>query len=292
MTVVCPPTLRTLYRQGRLIPFVGAGISAGVSWTHEGTKLRGPTWAELVDQAARLIGFDDANLLRVRGTDLQILEYYRLKRHGELGELTNWLVNHMYPPDSDLRKSSIHEELAALEHCSLFYTTNYDDFIERAFELHGRPCTKIAIEGHIADALEVKSEPSAQLVPEVVKFHGDLTVPDSMVLSEADYENRLALRTALDHRLRSDLLGRAVLFLGYSFRDWNVAYLFRLVQETFQSLPGAIPGRRAYITIADPSLFEMTLFDARNIEVIPIDGASQSGDIASLLKQLRDPHHG
>jgi hypothetical protein len=288
MTVVCPPSLSALYRQGRLIPFVGAGISAGVSWTQDGEIRSGPTWEELVDQAARLIGFDDASLLRVRGTDLQILEYYRLKRHGEVGELTNWLVNNMHPSDDDLRGSTIHSELAALNRCSLFYTTNYDDFIERAFELNGRACTKIAIEGHIADALRQRTEPGTQLAPEVIKFHGDLTVPDNMVLSEADYESRLALQNALDHRLRSDLLGRAVLFLGYSFRDWNVAYLFRLVQDTFNNLPGSIAGRRAYIAIADPSAFETTLFDSRNIEVISIDGASQSEDIASLIQQLHD----
>jgi hypothetical protein len=289
VTVTCPPPLRKLYHQGRLIPFVGAGISAGVRWQVDGVERRGPTWSELVDQAARQIGFADANLLRVRGTDLQILEYYRRKRHSSIGELSTWLSNHMQVPEEHLAGSSIHAGLAALTRCNRIYTTNYDDFIERALLLHGRECTKIVIEGHIADAQAHAAEAGGDTLCEVVKFHGDLTVPEKMVLSESDYERRLKLEDPLDHRLRSDVLGRALLFLGYSFRDWNIAYLFRLVEEAFGDLPASNGGRRAYIVMANPCDFEITLFDARNIEVVPIDGNRTSEEIATLLGQLLEP---
>ena len=282
------PELRVLYQEDRLIPFVGAGISAGVTWDDAGVPRRGPTWSELVDQAARLIGFEDAELLRVRGTDLQILEYFRLKKHEEIGELVGWLLQHMKPSDDELRASPVHARLAELDKCQLIYTTNYDDFIERALLAHGRPCTRIAIEGHIADALKHRAE-AGERTCEVVKFHGDLTATETMVLSDSDYERRLTLQTALDHRLRSDVLGRAVLFLGYSFRDWNVSYLFRLVNDAFEELPASSLGRRAYIAVPDPSDFEFTLFRARNIEVIPVNGHSQTEDIAELLHEIREP---
>ncbi len=69
---------------------------------------------------------------------------------------------------------------------------------------------------------------------EIVKFHGDLSNPERMVLSESDYERRLKLAEVEDQRLLSDVLGRAILFfLGYSFRDWNVSYLFRIVNDQF-----------------------------------------------------------
>ncbi len=283
--VTCPPELRTLYRQGRLVPFIGAGVSAGVEWEVDGVKHRGPTWSELVDRAASIIGFTEPELLRARGTDLQILEYFRRKRHGSIGELTSWLTTYMHPPNGDLKKSRVHAAVARLGRCPVIYTTNFDDFLERALGLHGVPCTPISMEGHIADALEQRSRDGAASV-EVVKFHGDLKDPYTMVLSESDYETRLTLQGALDQRFRSDLLGRAVLFLGYSFRDWNVAYLFRLVNETFQELPGTGLGHRAYITVPDPSDFEYTLFRARNIEVIPIDGSRMTDEISVLLDQL------
>ncbi len=109
-----------------------------------------------------------------------------------------------------------------------------------------------------------------------------------MVLSESDYEKRLSFSDVEDQRLKSDLLGRALLFLGYSFRDWNVSYLFRLVNENFGPLPKAPTGRRAYIAVADPSDFEYTLFRARNIEVLPISTATQTEDTADLLRSLAE----
>jgi hypothetical protein len=286
VTVACPPQLRTLYRQGRLVPFIGAGVSVGVEWEVDGDTRRGPTWSELVNRAAEIIGFAEPELLRVRGTDLQILEYFRIKRHGSIGDLTQWLTNYMHPPDDELENSRVHAAIAALDRCPVIYTTNFDDFIERALALHGTPCTPISMEGHIADALERRSRDGSPPV-EVVKFHGDLKNPETLVLSESDYERRLKLEEALDQRFRSDLLGRAVLFLGYSFRDWNVAYLFRLVNETFKDLPGTGLGHRAYITVPNPSDFEYRLFRARNIEVIPIDGAKATDEIVALLEQLQ-----
>jgi hypothetical protein len=273
-----PDELRTIYRSGRLIPFIGAGASMAVSW---GSGKRGPSWSELVDEAAKKIGFDDPNLLRVRGTDLQILEYFRLKKHGSFTALTNWLVTEMNPPDDAILNSSIHRELARLEKCRLFYTTNYDNFIERAFELNKRSFRRIAVEADMATEHE---HPDAC---DIIKFHGDLETPDRMVLSESDYEKRLTLEDEMDHRFRSDLLGRAVLFFGYSFRDWNVSYLFTLINERFKHLPGSPSGRRAYITVADPSDFEFELFRRRNIEVITISGKDQANEISNLLQYVR-----
>ena len=282
MAPFCPQELLDVYSSGRLIPFVGAGVSMSVSWQDHpgGEQKRGPSWTELVDEAARKLGFADPALLRVRGTDLQILEYFRIKL-GTHHPLTNWLYAEMRPTDEDLRKSAIHQGLAGLTHCNLIYTTNYDDFIERGLGLHGREWRRIAVE---SDMVGSHLRPG---VCEVVKFHGDFDYPVHMVLSESDYEQRLTLETAMDYRLRADLLGRVVLFLGYSFRDANVSYLFRRINSIFKMMPGSPTGRRAYITVADPSDFETELFRARNIEVIPVSGRNQTEDLAHILETVR-----
>jgi hypothetical protein len=128
----CPPDLRQLYRERRVILFVGAGASMSVSWGDPSHKKRGPSWEQVVDQAARILGASDPELLRVRGTDLQILEYFRIVKAG-LAPLTNWLSREFAgASDDDILASPIHGELVELDRCRLFYTTNYDDFIERA----------------------------------------------------------------------------------------------------------------------------------------------------------------
>ncbi len=277
----CPSELRDHYLSERVVPFVGAGVSMSVVWTQAGASKRGPSWAELVDQAALKLNFKDPELLRVRGTDLQILEYFKIKNSGQFASLTNWLYSEICPPDADLLKSPIHRELANLAKCRIFYTTNYDDFLERSFSLHKRPVRTIAVEADIAEPSSVSG------ACEIVKFHGDLNHPDKMVLSESHYEKRLRLGSEMDYRLRSDMLGRVLLFLGYSFRDWNVSYIFRLINDIFRELPSSITGRRAFITVPDPSDFEFQLFRARNIEVIPVDGKDQTASISSLLSDMR-----
>jgi hypothetical protein len=269
--------LRSLYRDGRLLPFVGAGVSASVEWTDGARVLRGPSWEEIVNQAAAELGFEVPQLIRARGTDLQILEYFKLKFSGHT-RLTNWLLKSMDPPDEAIRSSPIHSELAQMHSCSIMYTTNFDDFIERSFKLNGRPHQVVAIEEHMRTAADTT---------EIVKFHGDWNHPDRMVLTESDYERRMAFSESLDLRLWSDLLNRSVLFLGYSFRDPNVSYLFRQVKERFQRLPNTTSGRRAYIVVQDPSQFERRLFQERNIEVIPIDSKGKTEAVAAILNEIR-----
>ena len=91
----------------------------------------------------------------------------------------------------------------------------------------------------------------------------------------------------MDYRLRSDLLGRVILFIGYSFRDPNVSYLFRLFTDHVKGQAGSLSGHRGFIAVPDPSDFEMELFEARGIEVIPIKGTAIAPQIANLLKDMR-----
>jgi hypothetical protein len=107
-----------------------------------------------------------------------------------------------------------------------------------------------------------------------------------MVVTESDYERRLRLESPLDLRFRSDVLGRSVLFIGYSFRDANVGYIFRLMNDDLAFLPDSSSGKRAYILVDDPSDFEYRLFQSRNIEVIPISGANREADIVATLGEL------
>jgi hypothetical protein len=231
----------------------------------------------MVTQAAKILGFAEPQLLRSRGTDLQILEYFKLLNEG-IAPLTNWMFAEMRAPDDAIRDSLVLTALAKLSACSTYYTTNYDNFIERALALQGRPATTIATEAHMGR--------TGNGVLEVVKFHGDFNHPSHMVVTESDYERRLAFSTAMDFRLRSDVLGRAVLFLGYSFRDANVAYLFSLVNEYFHRLTINPSGRRAYIVVADPSDFETRLFRARNIEVLGVDGSRIAEETAEILDAI------
>ena len=271
-----PSELKSVYREGRLLPFIGAGVSMSVEWTDSTGYKRGPSWRELVDKAAHLMDFKDPDLLRARGTDLQILEYFRIV--GNASELTNWLVREINPPQDALKNSIIHKKLSELTNCNTFYTTNFDKFLEDSFNLMGRENKVVVKEQDMCKSKNGECE--------IIKFHGDLNNTDMLVLSEADYERRLSLSTELDYRFKSDLLNRTVLFLGYSFRDPNVSYLFRTITEQFRKNNG-ITTPRAYIVVKYPAQFEKKLFRARDIEIIPAETDDLTNFISDLLNYIK-----
>jgi hypothetical protein len=276
MTLGCPPDLKALYRQGRVMPFVGAGASMSVSWSVGADTLRGPSWREMVDEACRQLGYDDPDLLRFRGTDLQILEYFEEKK-GNFAPLTNWLVKRFNVSEDVIKRSQIHSALSQLSHCTKFYTTNYDDFLERSLSLAGRTVKVITGERDMG---------TNGNDTEIVKFHGDFNSPDQMVFSEGHYYKRMRLDGPIDLKLRSDLLGRAALFVGYSFSDLNVGYLFDVINAMFKSLPHSATGRRGYIIAHNPSDFEYTLFRKRNIEILPTFGDDRASGLVEMINDL------
>lgn len=270
-----PNDLKNLYSEGRVIPFIGAGVSMSFTWDQNGSQITGPSWSEMVDEAIKMLGFKNPELLRVRGGDLEILEYFR-KKKSNLDPLKTWLIQRFSATNEDLKKSPIHNALASMTKSKIFYTTNYDDYLERSLLLSSRSVQVIT------DAKDMAKNTEC----EVVKFHGDFNDMEKMVMSTSHYENRLKLSTAVDIKLKADALNRAPLFVGYSFRDWNVAYLFRSINEIFGNLSSTHHGVRGYIVIPDPSNFEIELFKDRNIEIVPVETHDMANSIAALLEEL------
>lgn len=277
MKATVPAELKKLYRQGRVVPFVGAGASMSFTWKTPGSDEihRGPSWSGMVSEACRLMGYTDPELLRYRGTDLQILEFFGQKM-GNFAPLTNWLVRKFDVQDDAIKASKVHNALAAFVNSRTYYTTNYDDLLERSLRLSGRQVKVVARERDMG-----ASEPV-----EVVKFHGDFNNPDLMVFSEAHYYKRLRYDVPLDFKLRSDLLNRVALFVGYSFGDLNIGFLFDLLNELLKTLPDSDTGKRAYIVVNNPSDFEYTLFHKRNIEIIPTYGDKRTETLVEVLEEI------
>ena len=58
--------LKDLRRQGKLIPFIGAGFSA---------RFGLPTWSQLIDHIAKDLGWDP-DVFKLSGTYLQLADYF------------------------------------------------------------------------------------------------------------------------------------------------------------------------------------------------------------------------
>lgn len=112
----------------------------------------------------------------------------------------------------------------------MIYTTNYDRWIEKAFELYGKNFIKVA---NVSDIPLIKDG-----VTQIIKFHGDFDNDDTIVIDESSYYERLEFETPLDIKLRSDVLGKSVLFIGYSLTDVNLRFLFYKLAKLWKTNNG------------------------------------------------------
>jgi hypothetical protein len=97
-------------------------------------------------------------------------------------------------------------------------TTNYDPFLESLF-----PDYKVYIgeEGLLfADV---------QGVGEIYKIHGDVSTPDSIVLTTADYDHFNSRKPYLAAKLLTIFVERPIVFLGYSLSDENILEILRSI---------------------------------------------------------------
>lgn len=254
------------YRARRLILFVGAGVSMPLGL---------PSWRQLIDHVAKELGFDP-DIYRTFGSDLALAEFYRITK-GQIGPLRSWMDREWHHSSIDVSKSRVHE-LIAMGGFDLVYTTNYDRWLERAFEAFGTPYVKIIGVGDLSASTTSKTQ--------IVKFHGDFDDDESIVLTETSYFERLGFETPLDIKFRSDVLGRSVLFIGYSLSDINIRYLFyRLANIWRKSAPG-IPQPPSFIFSSRPNAIQEAVFAQWNIRMLSSDIDDPQKALIHLLEKL------
>src|SRR5689334_21692304 len=121
MAYEIPPELIRMVAERRLIPFVGAGLSAGLGL---------PQWRELL-AAVSDVDEDGPPFEQVEAmcgnNSLQIAEYLFLRSGGMIGPLRQKISNKLQI-NTDMWESAAHVELVNL--CApQTYTTNFDDLI-------------------------------------------------------------------------------------------------------------------------------------------------------------------
>ena len=269
------PRLREAYREQRLTPFLGAGFS---------TPLRLPMWKELMGWMGDSLGFDP-QLFELHGLPWQLAGYFEMEHPQGLLWFIEKMTESFHAPDVDerRRRSSQHQALARCDFRTI-YTTNFEHHVEEALRDAGKKAMALA-------RLEDFMCPVVPGACQVVKFHGDLACPETVILTEKHYFDRFRLEAAPDQRLRSDLLSNVFLFLGYSLSDVNIRYIWyrmdRMRREN-QIRPACVaPEHRCYWATFGAGLVQPRLLDAWNIDVIELDPDDKSKSVSDLLDALR-----
>lgn len=196
----------------RCILFAGAGLSMSVGL---------PSWSQLIEHMCAELDLEPS---AAKAEYPVLAEYYRLQ-HGSIGALRSWMDRMWSVSEEAVRSSDIHRAIVALDF-PIVYTTNYDSNLEVAYRLNNRDYIKIVNTRDLVHAREG--------VRQIIKFHGDFEDDLSLVLAETDYFDRLAFDTPLDIKFRADILGRSLLFIGYSMSDLNIRILLHKLSRLWR----------------------------------------------------------
>jgi hypothetical protein len=262
--------VRSWNRAGKIVPFVGAGLSLPLGL---------PSWDGVLDAIAEELNWDPQEFKR-QGDHLQLAQYYVLQK-GSVGPLRSKLDRAWNPTDEAIRSSPTHRALTALG-MPMIYTTNYDTILERAFALHGIAAYPITTIDDIAAA------PPG--VPRIVKLHGSFHNDESLVLTESSYFERLDFSTVLDIKLRADALGKCLLFLGYGLRDINIRLMLHSLhklrlQERVRVAGGGVPS--AVLTVFGSGEVQAALLEQWDVRVLELDSADPTASMAAFLDEIR-----
>lgn len=216
-----PRELTRRFANGKGALFVGAGMSKGA---------RLPDWHELVAPLREDLLLDETKFY----TPEQIAGWFEIEfgRTKLIEKVSGALMMKGQP-------TKCHELLAALP-ADLYFTTNFDTLLEDSLG-------SVDIVVNDVDFSRLDAPDKKQ----VIKVHGDLGTPDSIVFTKSDYDHYLENRPAISELIRLTLMQRTVLFLGYSFSDRNLSTILAQVGRRLGN------SRRAlYAVIFDASHYE------------------------------------
>jgi hypothetical protein len=250
------------------ILFVGAGLSM-----HLGL----PSWPALMKDIGKELDFDPDIFLGF-GNFLALAEYYEITK-GSIEPLAKTLDAKWHGPGYDVGKSNAHKLVVELGF-ERIYTTNFDRWIEKAFERCRVPYHKIVDVNDIAD-----SRPG---VTDIIKFHGDFDRGDTLVITESNYFDRLQFEAPLDILLRADALHRPILFIGYSLGDINMRYLFHKLWKIWSGAKIQDARKKFYIFMSRPNPIEEKIYEKWGITPI-VDGVGGSAGLIQFLESLKAP---
>lgn len=188
-------------RQGTATIFLGAGMSKSAGFVD---------WKGLLSDLA-----DDLGLRISEENDLISLAQFHKNKNNNRNRINEKIVDEF--TDKDVETEN-HRVIARLPFNSI-WTTNYDDLIEDAHTKIGK---KIDVKRSIDDLFINKGNRSNILY----KMHGDKDQPNDAVLLKEDYERYYYTHEPFISILNSELISKSFLFVGFSFTDPNVNYIF------------------------------------------------------------------
>lgn len=197
--------------EGNAAVFVGAGMSRASGYVD---------WKGLLSEFADELGLD----LDIETDLVSVAQYHLNENENNRNRLSQKLVDEF----SDSKEPTEAHLILAKLPIAMWWTTNYDDVVERGIRAVGKKPQAIATTANMT----VRPKGTDALVN---KMHGDLTDLENIIITKDDYDDYLRKFPGFRTRLQSDLATHTFVFLGYSFSDPHFDFILSELRRTHGS---------------------------------------------------------
>ncbi|WP_342275861.1 SIR2 family protein [Spiroplasma endosymbiont of Nebria brevicollis] len=182
--------------QNKVAVFLGAGINVEVGL---------PTWIDLLRDI-----FEDLKLEVKENIDLALIAQFYINEKGSERELLNIISEKI-----NLQNKKPGKNLTSLTRLPIqqFWTTNYDDLLEKALNNENKKYDSIYNKKQFYTACRKYS---------IFKIHGDILNKEYLVFSKDSYDLYEKDRKFFWDKLSMELINKNFLFIGTSMEDTNL----------------------------------------------------------------------
>lgn len=272
MVLKPPQSLVQHLHEGRCVLFAGSGLSAWAGFP-TWTTLLGDLIDEMRNEQIALEDVDEMARLLEKDKLLEVAEHCKT----QLGSRYEKVLSERLRQTDTADLPEPHRIIVRLPFAGVV-TTNYDDLLETGYQ----KLTSVSVKAPTHEDVDVLGTLLFDGSFFVLKAHGDLDRPATLVLTSSDYRETLYSNAAFTSFFSSILMSRAVLFLGYSLNDPDFRMLLDRHLSTFQRW---VPDRYALMPGVGP-VEAKVMWESMRIRVLPYE--AEDGRHDAVLDFLRE----
>ena len=240
--------IKDAVNQNKLTIFIGSGVSKNSNL---------PDWGELIEKLKKELNTNENDYLKVA-------QLYYLA----VGEAT-YLQNVKSYFNVKSEPNNIHKYIFDLKP-KYIITTNWDTLLEQYDIRNGKQYKIVSSDKDLV---------SSNIDKMIIKMHGDFN-SEKFVFKEDDYLNYSKDFPLIENFIKSILSTHIILFIGYSYSDINLKYIFKWIQNSSQLQPPMF-----YLSFEDNKYYNK-YFENYNIETIVIPEYNKRNDYGYRLKRF------